>query len=1034
MTKTYGSPTVLDVFVTRPVLALVLSFVLLLVGIRASMELPVLQYPKMESSALKISTAYVGASAETVQGFITDPIERVASTVPGVDYVDSITTPGFSTVTLWLNLNQPSTPALTELSSRIDQIRFELPQGAEDPVISIERADKPQAIFYLKAVSNSLTRPQITDYLTRYVTPVLSGIEGVQSIQLGAGRNPAMRIWLDPSKLAAYNLSALDINRALEANNVISRVGSSENSEQRINLLTDATLQTVAGFERLVVREVDGTLVRLGDVARIELGEDEGEWNARYSQEDAVFLAVWPVPGANEIAIGDDLYVRLARLSENMPDGLEVGIAYDATMYMRDAIREIFITLFETVALVGLVVLALMGSVRTALVPLVAIPISLLGATAVMAMMGFSLNLLTILAIVLSVGLVVDDAIVVVENVSRYMRQGMSRTQAALASSRQLMRPIIGMTITLAAVYAPIGFLSGLTGVLFKEFAFTLAVAVLISGLVALTLSPVMSAWVSPEGGKENRATRWVNEKFDALQLAYGKLLEHIFAWRNQVLFAALFLSFLIVPFYLFSMQELAPLEDQNGMALVFESPSESSIEYTGEHMHRAIDSLLQIPGLKGIWQVITPSGGFGGVSLVPYDDREQSVHEITPLVHRLSAGVTGLRVLPIPSAPLPTAGRFQVEMVVLSSDKHADMEAYAQEILSKVRQSGRFFFVETDLQIDLVQAKFILDRDRIADLGMDVAQLSNQLGTLLSGNYVNRFDLNGKAYRVIPMIEGEARRTPEALMQLQIRTPGGALVPISSIASLEKTTVPRSLGKFQQKNALRIYGGLVPGTSKAQGLSIVEQAAAEVLPAGYAIDYAGESRQLRNEGNTLVGVLGIALVFVYFVLAVQFNSFRDPLVVLLGSVPLALMGGMLFAFLGATTINIYSQVGFITLVGLIAKNAILIVEFANHLQVEGKNKLAAIKGAAETRLRPVLMTTAATALGHFPLVLVEGAGAEARNSIGIVLVAGMVLGTVFTLFVLPCVYLLIARTHQRDETDEYDSAAEQESSISYAS
>jgi multidrug efflux pump len=1032
MSRKFGSPTIMDIFVTRPVLAIVLSLSFVLIGIRAAIDLPVLQYPKVESSSLVISTPYVGASAEVVKGFITEPIERVASTVPGIDYIDSSTLAGLSTVTVWLNLNEDSTAALAELSSRLDQIRFELPAGAEDPSVEVQRADRANAVFYLDVITDGLSRAQVTDYLTRHVNPILTSMDGVQRIGIEGGRNPAMRVWIDPQKMAAFNISAQDIHAALSANNIIATVGTSENQLQRINLLANTTLQNVEDFERLVVSESDNALIRLKDVATVELGEEEGTVNARMSQHSAVYISVWPLPGANEMAIGDQLYPLLDEINPTLPDGLHIDIGYDGTLYMRDAIKEIFTTLIETILLVGLVVLALMGSIRTAIVPLVTIPISILGAVAAMSVMGFSLNLLTILAIVLSVGLVVDDAIVVVENVSRYMREGKTRLQAALASSRQLLAPIIGMTITLAAVYAPIGFLSGLTGVLFKEFAFTLAVAVLISGIVAITLSPIMSAYASPEGGHEGRMTTWVNQRFDRLHEFYGRLLDKVFQWRGQVLFAALFVTLLMVPFYIFSQQELAPIEDESSINIIIEAPPEASLEYTTDYMTDVVDTMLSTEDSKFMWQIIRANGGFGGVIFDDFDKRDKTVHEILPEIFASSSTITGLKVFPVLSGALPTAGNFDVEMVVLAPDNAEDMLQYAQQIKAAAFQSGRFMFAETDLKIDLPQVSFLLDRERIADLGMNLESVSRQLGVLLSGNYVNRFDYDGKAYRVIPMAKEQSRDNPQALMDLQLRTPKGDLIPVSTIASLEYTTAPRVLGKFQQKNSFRIYGGVLPGTTKEQGLAALEKAAAEILPASYGLDYAGESRQLRQEGSTLVGVLGIALVFVYFVLAVQFNSFRDPLVVLIGSVPLALSGAMLFPFLGWTTINIYSQIGFITLVGLIAKNGILIVEFANHLQNEGFNKLKAIKGAAETRLRPVLMTTAATALGHFPLVLVTGAGAEARNSIGIVLVAGMVIGTVFTLFVLPCVYLLIAQEHNQDEVDpEHD--ADKESTVSYA-
>ena len=1005
--------SIMDVFSERPVLAIVLSLGILLIGIRAAANLPILQFPKISSASLQITTPYIGASAETVQGFITEPIERAASSVPGVDFVDSRTTPGISVVTVWLKLNEDSTRALAELSSRLDQIRFELPEGAEDPSVQVVRADRPFAIFYLTVNYDEevaeISREEATDYLSRNVVPTLTSIPGVQRIGLEGSRAPAMRIWIDPLKLAAYDLSAEDVSTALRANNLIATVGQTENSSQRIGLLTDTSLSSVQDFEQLVIRDNGGTQIRLGDIASVYVGEDEGEINARLDKDTVLYISVWPLPGANEINIGDRLYVMLEEVNASLPKGLSITDGYDGTLYMRSALKEIFITLAETVLLVGLVVLAMMGSIRTALVPLITIPISLLGAVAAMTVMGFSLNLLTVLAIVLSVGLVVDDAIVVVENVARYMRGGMTRLQAALASSRQLLAPIISMTVTLAAVYAPIGFLSGLTGALFKEFAFTLAVAVLISGFVAVTLSPIMSAYACPEGGEEGKLTRKINGWFRELRFRYGRLVQKTIEFKPQVLTLALFISFLAAPFYLFSLKELAPTEDQSSITVIVESAPEASLEYTAKHMNDVVETMLQLGGSKFMWQIVNPSGAFGGVDFVPLSQREEGVQDMFWKAFGMLSNIPGIKAFPVLDSALPTAGNFSVELVVLSTDSYEDMKPYADQMVAAALQSGRFLFASTDLKIDLPQARIRLDRERIADLGMDLAGVSRQLNVLLSGNFVNRYDQDGRAYRVIPMVVDHDRGNPDAVLDMKIRTPQGDLIPLRAVAQLDTETAPRVLSKFQQKNSFRIFGEVIPGTTKEQGLSALEEAAVQVLPSSYNIDYAGESRQIRLEGATLEGVLVIALIFVFLVLAVQFNSFRDPLVVLLGSVPLALSGAMVFAFVDFTTINIYSQVGFITLVGLIAKNGILIVEFANHMQMQGYQKVEAIRLAAETRLRPVLMTTGATVLGHFPLVLVSGPGAEARNSIGIILVAGMLVGTFFTLLVLPSVYTVLA-------------------------
>ena len=1020
---TNHKPSIMDVFSRRPVLAIVLSLMIVLMGVRAALELPILQFPRISSASLQITTPYVGASAETVKGFITAPIERVASSVPGVDYVDSRSTPGVSSVTVWLKLNQDPTRALTELSSRLDQIRFELPAGAQDPSVEVVRADRPFAIFYLAVNYDEdvagISRSEATDFLARNVTPSLTSIPGVQRIGLEGSRQPAMRIWIDPLKLSAYNLSADEVASALRANNLIATIGQAENQYQRVALLTDSSLSSVEDFEQLVVSERSGAQIRLRDIANIAIEENEGQVNARLNTDTVLYISVWPLPGANEIAIGDRLYVMLDEINATLPAGLSITDGYDGTLYMRSALKEIFITLLETVLLVGLVVLAMMGSLRTALVPLITIPISLLGAVAAMTLMGFTLNLLTVLAIVLSVGLVVDDAIVVVENVARHMRAGMTRLEAALASSRQLLAPIISMTVTLAAVYAPIGLLSGLTGALFKEFAFTLAIAVLISGFVAITLSPIMSAYACPEGGKEGALTLKVNGWFETLQRKYTRVLLATINHKKQVVAVAVFLSLLTVPFYLFSLKELAPTEDQAGITVIIESAPEASLEYTSDHMNDIVDTMMKFDGAKQMWQIVSPQGAFGGLDLVPLDERKESVHDMLWKAFGVLSQVPGVKAFPVLDSALPTAGNFSVELVVLSTDSYQDMHAYAQKMVAAALASEKFLFADTDLKIDFPQARIKLNRKRIADLGMTLASVTQQLNVLLSGNFLNRYDQSGRSYQVIPMIQKASNQTPDAILNINIKTPEGDTIPLSSIATLETETSPRILTKFQQKNAFRIYGEVIPGTTKEQGLAALEKAAAEILPANYNLDYAGESRQIRAEGNTLEGVLGIALVFVFLVLAVQFNSFRDPLVVLLGSVPLAMSGAIMFSFLDFTTINIYSQVGFITLVGLIAKNGILIVEFANHMQRQGLNKLEAIKTAAQTRLRPVLMTTGATVLGHFPLVLVTGAGAQARNSIGIILVAGMLIGTVFTLLVLPTVYLVLASDHNGENSLE---------------
>ena len=1009
MTAHQDRPRWNDIFVQRPVIAVVVSLFLLLAGLRAAIDIPVLQFPVIKSSSIQIITPYPGASAESVQGFVTEPIERVANAIPGVDYVESATTSGESIVTAWLQLNEDSTDALAELSSGLSQIRLELPEGAEDPFIEVSRADSPYASFYL-AVRIPENRPlgEVTDIVQRDIVPQLTSVPNVQRVE-NSGVKPAMRIWLNAWKMAALDVTAHDVRETLQNNNVIGALGASENATQRITLKTDSTARTAEDFQAMIIRARDGAEIRLGDVARIELGLEEMQRRSRYDQDLVVFLPIYAAPGASEIAVADALYDRIDDINQVLPDDLELFMAFDISNYMRDSLREIVITLGETILLVGFVVVALMGSFRTALVPLMTIPISLLGAVAAMSVIGFSFNLLTVLAIVLSVGLVVDDAIVVVENVAKNLRSGMTRYEAALSSSRRLLGPIAAMTATLAVVYAPIGFLSGLSGVLFREFAFALAVAVLISGFVAMTLSPILSAWVCPSKGDESAATHWVNQRFDATAAAYARVVDFSIQWRYQLITAGIFFSLLSAPLYIYSLKELSPVEDQSSLGLVVEAAPDASLEETLDGFYQVVSTLEDKPEPSYMWQVVTPTGGFGGQEFVTPDERERPVKDMVFEIYESIKQSSIVSAIPFEEASLPSAGRFDVEVVITSSDSNENMLRYARSIVEEAQAAGRFLFVETDIKIDRMEAQFELDKERLADLGMSLGDLSAQMSLMVSPAYVTRFDERGRSYRVIPMLENAQRDSPQALLDIPVRVPNGELVPFGSLVGLQRSTEPRALTRFQQKDGFKIYGAILPGTTKDQGLSLIESIAERTLPDGYVLDYLGESRELRSEGSTMTGVLGIATVLVFFVLAVQFNSFRDPLIILLGSIPLALFAALTITFLNFSTINIFSQVGLVTLVGLVTKNAILIVDFANQERVAGVAKFDAIRHGAVARLRPVLMTTGATVLGHFPLVLVTGAGAEARNSIGAVLVFGMLIGTLFTLIILPAIYAVLA-------------------------
>jgi multidrug efflux pump len=1012
-----------DLFIKHPVLAIVVNLVIVLVGVRALTTLPVQQFPSVESSSVVITTVYTGASAETVRGFLTTPIERAVSAISGVDYIESTSRAGVSTITVRLKLDHDSTAALAEVTARLQQVRSDLPAEAEPPAVEVQRADRPYATFYLGFTSPQRTVPELTDWLSRTLQPQLATLRGVQRVSFEGSQPLAMRVWIDPERLAARGLSPGDVHAALLRNNYLAAVGQTKGNLVQVNLLANTDLRAVEEFENLIVADRAGAIVRLSDVARVELGSEEAAMVAKYNDQQSVYLGVWPLPGSNELEVANYLKEEMARIQGTLPSDIDMRLVWDGTMFMRDALTEITKTLIETVLIVGLVVFLFMGSIRTALVPLVAMPVSLVGAAIVMLAFGFSLNLLTILAIVLSVGLVVDDAIVVVENVERHVREGKSRVAAALVGARELRGPIIAMTITLATVYTPIAFQGGLTGSLFLEFAITLAAAVVVSGFVALTLSPLMSSrFVHPQG-KEGRLTRIVNRGFASVSRVYAKLLDGALGMRWAIVVVALLVTLAAWPLYTYSRQELAPVEDQSHISLFFEASPDSSLAATHRDSLQVVEAITGFPETRFMWSLTAAWGGFGGLVAKDWKERDRSTEELFGEVYGAVSQVPGLRVFPRLDPPLPTPGQFDVELIVQNDGSIEQLLETTQAVLDAGWQSGKFMYVDTDLKIDLPQARVILDRERLADLGLDLATVGRELGTLLGGAYVNRFNYFDRSYKVIPQIGDEDRVSMAPLLDLKIKTPDGDLVPVSTFTHVETTTAPRTLNRFQQRNSARIYGGVMPGVTKEEGLRVLEDAARAAGGIGSNVDYAGESRQIRQEGAALTTTLAFALVLIYLVLAAQFHSFRDPLIVLLGSVPLAISGALMFTFLDLTTINIYSQVGLITLVGLIAKNGILIVEFANTLQERGIEKMAALRQASLTRFRPVLMTSAATAFGHFPLVLVAGPGAEARNSIGIVLVAGMVVGTLFTLFVVPVFYSFIAADHRRVDTREFDEA-----------
>ena len=1018
-----------DLFIRRPVIAIVVNLIIVIAGVQAIRTLNVRQYPRSENAAVTVTTTYVGANAELVRGFITTPLERVIAAADGIDYIESQSQQNVSTIRARLRLNYDATRALAEISSKVDQVRGDLPPEAEVPILNIESADSQFAAAYLSFSSEFLKQNEITDYLVRVVQPRLSAVEGVQRADILGARTFAMRIWLKPDRMAALNVSPVQVRQALAQNNYLAAVGQTKGSLVQVNLTTNTDLRSVREFQRLVVRESEGAVVRLGDVADVVLGAEDYDSAVNFSGQTAVFIGVWALPNANSLDVVKRVRKELAALDKELPQQIKATIAYDATSYIQNAIDEVVHTLGETLLIVVIVIFLFLGSLRSVLVPVVAIPVSLVGAVFLMQVFGFTVNLLTLLAVVLSVGLVVDDAIVVVENVERHLREGLRPIDAALTGARELVGPIIAMTITLAAVYTPIAFQGGLTGSLFREFALTLAGAVTISGVVALTLSPVMSAHLLVGGHEHRGLPGLINRGFERIKATYARHLQTALEARGAIYTAWIVVSLLALVMFAQSPKELAPAEDQGVIFGVVNTPANSTLDQVSQSTRAVNTAVMSLPEAAFTFQITFPTGGFWGVGLKPWEDRQRSAFRILPEVQAKVSVIPGIQTFPILPPALPGGGQFPVEFVIASTAESAEILGFAEKLQQKAAQSGMFAFPPLiDVKIDQPESEIEIEREKVAEMGLNLQTVGQDLAAAVGGNFVNRFSVAGRSYKVIPQLLRVDRLNPEQLKDIYVTGPNGQLIALSTIARLHDTVTPRTLNRFQQLNAVKLSG--VAFRPLDESLAYLEGEAAKILPQGYTVDYTGESRQLRTEGNKFLPAFVLAIVLIFLVLAAQFNSFRDPFVILAGSVPLAMFGALILTFLKmpnpnmpfftngfTTTLNVYSQVGLVTLVGLVSKNGILIVEFANKLQEQGLSKVAAVREAAVTRLRPVLMTSVATVCGHFPLTLVTGPGAAARNSIGLVLVAGMAIGTAFTLFFVPAIYLLIA--HDRQATGQ---------------
>ena len=1017
-----------DVFIKRPVLATVVSLLILFMGLRSISLLNTRQFPVSNSAIVTVTTVYTGAGASLIQGFITTPLEKQIASADGIDYIESSSAPGASVITVHLVLNYDPNAAVAQVISKIEKVRSQLPAGALPPAIDVQVGESTAAM-YLSFSSEQMDNNQITDYLTRVIQPRLASIGGVQSAQILGARVFAMRIWLKADSLAAYGISPAQVSAALAANNALAALGATKGSFISVNMNATTDLHTAEQFRQLVVKAQRGAVIRLGDIADVVLGAENYDTTVRFNGQSATFIGIYVLPTANSLDVIDRVKAAIPDIATALPAGLRLTVPYDSTAYIHDAIGEVVHTLVEALVIVVLVIYLFLGSMRSVMIPIVAMPLSLVGACFLMLAMGFTINLLTLLAMVLAIGLVVDDAIVVVENIHRHMEEGAPPLQAAVMGARELGGPVVAMTITLAAVYAPIGFQGGLTGTLFREFAFTLVGAVIISGVVALTLSPMMCSRLLRHDADKRGFAHFLDVAFDGLRARYESLLSSAMRTWPVMLMVPVVALGLLWPFYSMTKQELAPDEDQGLIIALSTGASDANVDQTSAYGAEVERDLRAFPETQNIFQVLgavssSATSGVANTSIAgmvfkPWSERTRGSIELLPQVGARLSTVSGFKTAAFLRPSLPGGGAgLPVQFVILSTDTPEHQVQIADALVARAMQSGLFVYADTNLKLDQPQGDIDIDRDKAAGLGVSMQEVANDIGSLLGGGYVNYFNIQGNSYKVIPQVERAGRLNPQQLSDCYVSTGNGSLVPLSTFASLRFEVQPQTLNHFQQLNSATLSLAPRPGVSQGQALDYLRQQASLVFPQGYTMDFAGQSRQYVQEGNTLIIAFAFGAIIIFLVLAAQFESFRDPLIILLGSVPMTLAAALAFLFLGFSTINIYTQVGFITLVGLISKHGILIVQFANQMQGQGMDKLAAIKHAAGVRLRPILMTTAAMVLGTLPLVIATGAGAASRYAMGIVIVTGMTVGTFFTIFVVPSVYMLVARDHSASPRD----------------
>jgi multidrug efflux pump len=1010
-----------ELFIRRPVLSTVLGAFILLLGFQAIFNLPVRQYPEVEETVVTITTTYPGAPPDLIQGFITAPIAAAVATTENIDYLTSQSTPSVSVVSVNMELGSDPDVALTEVLSKVQQVRGELPEGAEDPVI-VKGTGMDFALMYLAALNPNMTQEQLTEYLERVIRPRMSTIEGVAEIEIIGAANYAMRVWLDPLQLAARGVTATDVRDAIAASNFLSAPGKTENEFVAYNITMQSTLQTPEAFGLLPLKGEGDAVVRLRDVARVELASEEQNEIVTFNGEAGTFIGVFPTPAANPLDTADAVIAELPAINAALPAGMEITLVYDSTEQITASIEEVFKTIGEAVAIVAIVILLFLGSFRSVLMPIVTIPLSLIGVCALLLAMGYSINLLSLLAMVLAIGLVVDDAIVVVENIHRHIEEGLAPLDAAIVGMKEITGPVIAMTLTLAAVLAPLAFTGGLTGALFKEFAFTLAGSVIISGVVALTITPMMSARILRHD-TTSRFQRFVDRSFDRVADWYERRVASSLDFRPVTMLVVLALVAATGFMFVRTTTELAPEEDQGAVFAILNGPRYATKEYTKLYTDQISRITSDVPEVTTEFSIAgfggNPAGGFYIWVFEDWADRERTQAELQQdLQGRLGqvAGVEGFVFAP-PTLP-GSGGGLPISVVVQSIHDPQRVFEVSEEVKRKAEESGRFIVVQNSLAFDAPQVAVTIDRDRAASLNVPISEIGATLALLVGGGSIGEFDRESNSYDIITQVPRDWRENPEQLGDFFVRASTGEMVPLSAVVDISTSNSPAAIEQFNQLNSSTISALPLPGVSTGDGLQVIQDALAETLPDGFFVDYSGQSRLEVEQGNTIVIAFAAALLVIYLVLAAQFESLRDPLIILM-SVPLSIFGAILPLNIGLGTLNIYTQVGLITLIGLITKHGILIVEFANQQrEAHGLSRRDAEVAAAKIRLRPILMTTAAMALAVVPLIVAEGAGAAARYSMGLVIFSGLVVGTPFTLFVVPMFYTLISRRDRASEAE----------------